>query len=258
MWKTLASSIFCLVVAQGATLGQWTCDTATPVDLPYERTLETWGSDTFGYWNKLEFDRSAVVEVSGGPCGIPGAAIALLWSECRDGTPEGLVGLYQTPNMETDSFTSGEIALEPGAYYLEYKAFCVVDWDTWFFGTLRISARHAVDIEVKANVNPRSRGVVPVAILGSEFLDVSEIDVATLQFGPGGAATQHDLTDPWTYNEHLRDLNLDGVADLVVHFPTRDTGIACGDESAALSAVLASGQPVEGVGLIRTVGCRHR
>jgi hypothetical protein len=95
-------------------------------------------------------------------------------------------------------------------------------------------------------INPRRRGVVPVAIFGSEQLDVSEIDVTTLRFGPGRASTRHDLTDPWTYAGHLQDLNLDGFMDLVTHFPIQDTGIACGAGSAVLAGEMKDGVSIEG------------
>src|SRR5262245_11114123 len=63
-------------------------------------------------------------------------------------------------------------------------------------------------------VNPKSRGVVPVAILGSTDFDVSSIDPATVRFGVSGveAAPVHS---------HLEDVNGDGLSDLVFHFATR-------------------------------------
>jgi hypothetical protein len=257
MWRTVLASIFCLAVAQGVALGQWTCDTATPVVLPSgPTTVETMGpAESFGYWHRFAIDRPAVIEISGGPCLIPGAAIASLWSECDGESPSGLVGRYETPDMEAGSFASGDIELGPGVYYLEYKTLCVLDWDTFFYGSLQIDSRHMLEFEVISRINPRSRGVAPVAVLGSEAFDVSEIDVATLRFGPSEAPTKHDLTDPWTYNEHLRDVNLDGFPDLVAHFPTQDTGIACGDGRVRLAARLSDGSQVYGTVSIRTAGC---
>jgi len=113
------------------------------------------------------------------------------------------------------------------------------------------------ETEIIPNViNPHSRGVLPVALLGSEFLGIDEIDIATLRFGPNEAACKHNLMDEWAYNEHVADVNLDGHMDLMTHFKTQDTGIVCGDEAATLTGTLASGQPIEGSDSIRTVGCR--
>jgi len=118
-----------------------------------------------------------------------------------------------------------------------------------------------VQIDIKPDsfpnsVNPRSMGVIPVAILGNEGLDVIDLDLTTLRFGSNQAAPAHGLTDPFVYNDHLQDVNLDGYMDLVTHYNTRDTGIACGDESATLTGELLDGQPFEGSDSIRTVGCR--
>lgn len=256
MWRTVIASFFCIAVVHGVALGQWTCDSAAPVALPFgPTTIETSGPESFGFWLSVAIDRPAVIEISGGPCLIPGAAVATLWSGCEDESPSGLIGRYQTPDMETGFFSSGEVELGPGAYYLEYKTLCILDWDTFFYGTLQIDARYALDIEVISSINPRSRGVVPVAVLGSEVFDVSDVDVATLRFGPGEAPTKHDLTDPWTYNEHLRDANLDGVVDLVVHFPATATAVTCADGTVTLTAELLDGHAVSGDAPVRTVGC---
>ena len=82
------------------------------------------------------------------------------------------------------------------------------------------------------------------------------IDVTTLAFGPDRASPAHDLTDSFTYNDHLQDVNLDGFTDLVTHFRVRDTGIACGDESVMRTGETLDGQPTEGTDSITTVGCR--
>jgi hypothetical protein len=99
------------------------------------------------------------------------------------------------------------------------------------------------------SINPYSRGVIPVAILGSDTFDVADVDVTTLAFGPGGAAIAH-------LNGHLQDVNSDGIMDLMLHFRTQDSGITCGDESATLTGETLDGQPIEGTDSIQTVGCR--
>jgi hypothetical protein len=117
----------------------------------------------------------------------------------------------------------------------------------------------AIDIKPQSipnAINPYSRGVIPVAILGSDTFDVSDIDVTTLTFGSGGAAPAHNLADSFTYNDHLQDVNLDGYMDLMTHYRTRETGIFCGDESATLTGETLDGQPIEGSDSINTVGCR--
>jgi hypothetical protein len=98
-------------------------------------------------------------------------------------------------------------------------------------------------------INPRNRSVIPVAILGSEALDVADVDVATLAFGPGGARIAHR-------DGHLQDVNYDGIIDLILHFRTQDTGMACGAELAWLTGETLDGQPFEGTDSIQTVGCR--
>jgi hypothetical protein len=97
------------------------------------------------------------------------------------------------------------------------------------------------------SINPRSRGVIPVALLGSVEFDVTDVDVMTLRFGPDEAAPRH--------RPHLQDTNFDGQMDLVIHFRTQETGIHCADVEATLSGILQNGQAIEGTDSVRTVGC---
>jgi hypothetical protein len=118
-----------------------------------------------------------------------------------------------------------------------------------------------VDIDIKPgsypnSINPRSHGVVAVALLGNAGFDVLDADVATLKFGPAEAMPAHDLADYSIYSEHLQDVNCDGYMDLVSHYGTQETGIVCGDTSATLTGNTFSGLLFEGSDSIRTVGCR--
>jgi hypothetical protein len=67
-------------------------------------------------------------------------------------------------------------------------------------------------------VNPSSKGVVPVAILGTENFDVRTIDVATIEIDddriPGGGVT------PTRVQKGFEDLNGDGFPDLDLKFDT--------------------------------------
>jgi hypothetical protein len=106
------------------------------------------------------------------------------------------------------------------------------------------------------SVNPRSNGVIPVAILGAENFDVSIIDPSSLRFGPMESHPAHRLGDPFVLTHHLKDVNLDGRPDLVAHFRTWLSGIECGDPDATLTGSTVDGQPFAAADTIRTVGCR--
>lgn len=119
-----------------------------------------------------------------------------------------------------------------------------------------------IEIDIKPgsypnSINPNSKGVIPVAILGSASFDVTDVDVTSLEFGPNGAAPVHDLTDPDVYAEHLQDVNGDGFVDLVSHYRTQDTGIVAGDTVACLTGGKTTdplNDTIQGCDTIRTVG----
>jgi len=109
----------------------------------------------------------------------------------------------------------------------------------------------SVDIAIKPGsdpsvVNPLSRGVVPVAIYGSDDFDVADIDVTSLTFGFGDAL-------PATSGRQNRDVDADGFPDLLLHFRIAETGIEVGDTEACLSGETLDGTPFSGCDTIRTV-----
>jgi len=103
--------------------------------------------------------------------------------------------------------------------------------------------------------NPDSQGVVPVAILTTSTgagdtldFDATHVDPLTVQFGPDGAMEAHG-------RGHVKDVDGDGDLDLVLHFETRQTGIACGNIEASVAGITFAGEDIEGTDSIRTVGC---
>jgi hypothetical protein len=109
-----------------------------------------------------------------------------------------------------------------------------------------------VEVDIKPgsdpnSINPLSRGVIPVAILGTDTFDVADVDVTTLAFGPDGAPLAH------RNGPHVKDANHDGIDDLLAHFLTEEAGIALGDEEACATGETLDGTPFEGCDSVRTV-----
>jgi sugar lactone lactonase YvrE len=114
-----------------------------------------------------------------------------------------------------------------------------------------------VNIDIKPGnklniINPRAKGGIWVAVLSGsdtdDAFDPLEIDIATVRFGPDGAeAVRHKV----------KDVNKDGVGDLLLRFEVAETGIACGDTEVTLTGQTESGTQIRGTDSITTVGCNH-
>ena len=104
----------------------------------------------------------------------------------------------------------------------------------------------------KNAINPRSGGRIWVGILSDidaahTFDPVSQVDMSTVKFGPEGA----ELTQ-----YKVRDINKDGLADLVFQFQLGDAGLHCGETHATLTGDMFAGQHFSGTDSITTVGCK--
>ncbi len=114
-------------------------------------------------------------------------------------------------------------------------------------------AVQSVDIDIKPGsdpngINPRSKGVIPVAVLGSASFDATQVDSSTVVFGPDETSPVHD--------GHVEDVNGDFFDDMVFHFTTQETGIACGDTDATLTGETFGGDSITGTDAVKTAGCK--
>lgn len=110
-----------------------------------------------------------------------------------------------------------------------------------------------VDIKPDDNnnrVNPKNRGVIPVAVLTTDDFDALTIDVGSLSFGPGGTGAAH--------GGHHEDVDGDGDLDLMLHFSTQGSGVSKGDTELCLEGLTIDGVPVAGCDAISTTGGRAK
>ena len=98
------------------------------------------------------------------------------------------------------------------------------------------------------SINLNSKGVIPIAILTTEDFDATTVDPLSVEFGADGAVEACG-------KGHIEDVDEDGDLDLMLHFKTQETGIACGDIEADLTGETFDGQTIEGFDSINTVGC---
>ena len=125
-----------------------------------------------------------------------------------------------------------------------------------FYGRVALTSltpRTSVAIDIKPgnlsnSINPRNKGAILVAVLGSGEFDATQVDSSTVRFGPGNASPVRD--------GRVADVNGDGYPDMLFHFSTQTTGMTCGSDSASLSGKTFSDQTFEGSDSIRTVGCK--
>jgi len=179
------------------------------------------------------------------------------------------------------------VPLEPGTYWIEFSGVSF-DWgvplDLVFFGseaavfvgiwqplsefpiflptgvsfsiTGEIERIIEVEIDIKPgsfpnSINPRSMGVVPVAILGSDSFNVFDVDVTTLAFGPGGASPVH-LDNGAVPDDHYEDVNDDGFTDLVTHYVQKEAEPSAPE--ACLTGETFDGTLIEGCDSVRLPG----
>ncbi|MFC1716025.1 LamG domain-containing protein [Candidatus Poribacteria bacterium] len=114
----------------------------------------------------------------------------------------------------------------------------------------------AVTIDIKPGSDPNcfnndGHGAIPVAILGSAALDVTQIDASTVEL-QGMAVKAVGKSNKLL--AHIEDVNDDGFDDLVVQIEDSDGTFTSGDATAIVTGNLLDGTPFEGADTICIVG----
>ena len=104
-----------------------------------------------------------------------------------------------------------------------------------------------VEIDIKPSsypnsINLKSKGVVPVAVLGSSIFDVSTVDPTTALFATASPVR-------WT----MEDVNNDGYMDMLFFFKMQDLDLVAGSTEATLTGATLIGWPIEGTDTVNIV-----
>ncbi len=154
--------------------------------------------------------------------------------------PPGTVTVIQFPVAENSFTTVVEFDDNPqgGSAFYDIK--------------LRFRTLPVIDIkpgDALNSINPKSKGVIPVAILTTRSFDAGDVVRSSVFFGAGG-------TEAAAVSWSLEDVDGDGDADMLFHFKTPAAGIVCGETSARLEGETRAGKAFAGTDSIRTVGCK--
>ena len=123
-----------------------------------------------------------------------------------------------------------------------------------FYGVVLSKAPTDIGIDIKPMdnhnvINPWSPVFVRVAVLSDTVnsFDPVQIDIPTVRFGPDGATADR---------HRVKDVNEDGLGDLILGFWIPDTGIQCGDTEATLTGETFGGDSITGTDTVKTARCK--
>lgn len=113
--------------------------------------------------------------------------------------------------------------------------------------TLQISIDIKPGNDALAPINPKAKGKIPVALLGSSEFVVGDVNVSTLTFGHSGSeaslAKCHGASD----------VNGDVFPDMLCHFENQDAKFEPTDDEAVLRGELDGGRQFEGRSWLKVV-----
>ena len=124
----------------------------------------------------------------------------------------------------------------------------LTNWTTcWLYNQMYSLQPTIVSVDIKPgsypnSINLGSKGVVPVAVLGSDTFDASTVDPTTVLFATASPVR-------WT----MEDVNNDGYMDMLFFFKTQDLDLVAGNTEATLSGATLIGWPIQGTDTVNIV-----
>ncbi len=109
------------------------------------------------------------------------------------------------------------------------------------------------DHQMASPINIKSMGTIPVALLASADFDPMKVVQETLRFGHTGTETSLARC-----HKEPRDVNRDGLLDLVCHFYMQSTGFLPTDTEGILTGSTVDGTQIEGHGSLKVVPADER
>ena len=119
-------------------------------------------------------------------------------------------------------------------------------------GAVEFGGLVAIDIWPKKDakkINLNSNNGIDVAIFSLNGFDATTVDATTVLFGRTGVEASPAAVV-------LKDVNKDGLIDMLLSFNVGTMGIQCGDTQVALTGETNNGQPIGGFDSIKIVGCK--
>ncbi len=103
----------------------------------------------------------------------------------------------------------------------------------------------------KNRINPRSKGVILVAILSDDIFSApNEVDASSITFGPNGIEASPKKCKG-------EDVNGDLLPDLVCLFWTREAGFESDDTDGTIQGLTVGGLPFSGTDFIGIASSKH-
>ncbi len=248
VWLVVLAALALAAPGALAGPGDDTCDLATDVTLPHSEIMSIFPAGDHN-WQSFTLSESSTVRIETLSEDQEDDTTLALYGGCSAGDPGGFID----SNDDVDDGFLSRIetdCLDPGTYYVDVGGFADSEMPDDF--ELKITVVRSCSLRIAVDIKPGSdpnsintknckKGVIPVAILGSDTFDVTTVDVTKLKFGPSRASPTHDLTKPSANTKHLEDVNYDYITDLVSHYRCGETGIVSGDTEACLSGEMNDG-----------------
>ena len=172
-------------------------------------------------------------------------------------TFEGLTTLAVPISLDVTSFVQRVSSLR----FLGFNLKTTANGAQVTFGSLAIGSAPRLTIKLKPvridikpesavnSLNPRSNGVISVAVLSIGTFDAQTLDPSTIRFGSTGVEAA-------PLRAKFEDVDGNDRRDLLLHFRTNQTAFVCGSVNGSLSGFTYTRQPINGSDSIRIVGCK--